>query len=406
METRSKVKGVPQGIPTTSFVEEVSEALPPTQGTYLTLRKQQLVEEFPESKFPLLSKTTQFHVPTEELEHPVPIYNPASLKSPKPEPSTSTQADDLVRAIKKLGKMKSDAGKLREPELFTGKDPKKLKAFIFQCQLYFRNSDFDSDSKKVTFALSYLQDVAQEWFEPGISELTDEPLKWFDNWKAFLDELHTNFGPYNKMGDAEHELTNLHMRDNQHVSDYLVRFSGLALHCSWEELALRYRFYKGLPPRIKDELSKSKKPQTLQVLKQKVQNIDARYWERAQERSHEQQFRQNQPKSSTSIASAVPPTTPKPTSRSEFHLEQKPKPKDSKPATPRVDLSGKLDSKGKLTQQEQQRRIDKNLCLFCGGSGHRTDTCPVKSARGHAITTESVPTPSKSKESGTSLKKD
>jgi hypothetical protein len=60
--------------------------------------------------------------------------------------------------------MKSDAGKLSEPEPFTGKDPKKLKAFIFQCQLYFQNSDFDSDSKKVTFALSYLRDVAQEWF--------------------------------------------------------------------------------------------------------------------------------------------------------------------------------------------------------------------------------------------------
>jgi hypothetical protein len=79
------------------------------------------------------------------------------------------------------------------------------------------------------------------------------------------------------------------MRDNQRVSDYLVRFSGLALHCSWEEPALRYRFYEGLPPRIKDELSKSKKPRTLQVLKQKVQNIDARYWERAQECSRERQ---------------------------------------------------------------------------------------------------------------------
>jgi hypothetical protein len=71
--------------------------------------------------------------------------------------------------------MKSDAGKLCEPKLFTGKDPKKLKAFIFQCQLYFWNSDFDSDSRKVTFALSYLQDVAQEWFELSISGLTNEP---------------------------------------------------------------------------------------------------------------------------------------------------------------------------------------------------------------------------------------
>jgi Retrotransposon gag protein len=198
-------------------------------------------------------------------------HNPTSLKSPKPKSSPSTQANDLVLAIKKLSKMKSDAGKLREPEPFTGKDPKKLKAFIFQCQLYFRNLDFDSNSKKVTFALSYLWDVAQEWFEPGISGRTDEPLEWSDNWEAFLDELHTNFGPYDKTGDAEHELTNLCMRDNQRISDYLVHFSGLALCCFWGEPVLRYRFYKGLPSRIKDKLSKGKKPRTLQVLKQKVQ---------------------------------------------------------------------------------------------------------------------------------------
>jgi hypothetical protein len=100
------------------------------------------------------------------------------------------------------------------------------------------------------------------------------------------------------------------MRDNQHVSDYLVHFSGLALCCSWGEPALRYRFYKGLPPWIKDKLSKSKKPRTLQVLKQKVQDINARYWERAQECSREQQYRQNPSKSSTSAASAVLSTTP------------------------------------------------------------------------------------------------
>jgi Retrotransposon gag protein len=131
----------------------------------------------------------------------------------------------------------------------------------------------------LTFALSYLQDVAQEWFEPGISRLTNEPPEWSDNREAFLDELHTNFRPYDETGDAEHELTSLCIRDNQRVSDYLVHFSGSALHCSWGEPALRFRFYEGLPPQIKDKLSKGEKPQTLQVLKQKVQNIDARYWE-------------------------------------------------------------------------------------------------------------------------------
>jgi Retrotransposon gag protein len=302
--------------------------------------------------------------------------------------------------------MKSDAGKLHKPEPFIRKDSKKLKAFIFQCQLYFRNLDFDSDSKKVTFALSYLQDVAQEWFEPSISRLTNEPPEWSNNWEPFLDELHTNFRPYDKTNDAEHKLINLRMRDNQRVSDYLVHFSGLALHYSWGEPALRYRFYKGLPPQIKDKLSKSKKPRTLQVLKQKVQNIDARHWEQTQEHSREQQYRQNPPKSSTSAASTVLSTTPKSTPCSDFHSEQKPKPKDSKPTTLHVDLSGKLDSKGKLTQQEQQHWIDKNLCLFCRGSGHRTDTCLVRSTRGRVATMESVPTLSKLKEFGTSSKKD
>jgi hypothetical protein len=90
MDTRSKTKDVPQGVPTTSFVEEVFKTLPTVQGTYPALRKQQLVEEFPESKFPLPSETTQFHVSTEKPNHPTPTRNLTSPKSPKPESSSST----------------------------------------------------------------------------------------------------------------------------------------------------------------------------------------------------------------------------------------------------------------------------------------------------------------------------
>jgi hypothetical protein len=68
-----------------------------------------------------VSKSNKFHVSTKELEHSGPTHNPTSPKSLKLESSPSTQADDLVWAIKKLGKMKSDAGKLCEPELFIKK---------------------------------------------------------------------------------------------------------------------------------------------------------------------------------------------------------------------------------------------------------------------------------------------
>src|ERR1700721_3281810 len=241
-----------------------------------------------------------YPIPTESFRQP---SEPFRLKSPSMQPSI--QSEDFITALKGVTlKSKSDAGKIKVPEPFTGKDPKKLKAFIFQFQLYFQNyTDFEDDSKKVTFGPSYLRDLAQEWFEPGISGLTKEPLEWLDDWEAFVDELRTNFGPYDEIGDAESELTNLRIKDNQRISDYLVKFTSLAVRCPWGEAALRYRFYEGLPPRIKDELSKGEgKPRSLQDMKLKCQNIDARYWERVQECAREDQ-------QTTSTASASTPTS-------------------------------------------------------------------------------------------------
>jgi hypothetical protein len=63
METRSKVKGVSQGILTTPFVKEVSKTLPPTQGTYLTLCKQQLVKNFLSPNSLFRSKLLNFMFP-------------------------------------------------------------------------------------------------------------------------------------------------------------------------------------------------------------------------------------------------------------------------------------------------------------------------------------------------------
>ena len=179
--------------------------------------------------------------------------------------------DDLVSALRSFGKTSlklGTIGNLREPELFMGRDPKKLKPFLFQCQLYFQgSSEFEDDSKRVTFALSYFWDVAQEWFEPGLSGLTDIYPQWLDSWDLFVDELQNNFGPFNESSDVEHKLTNLRMKDSQCISNYLVHFNSLAVHCPWGEPALRYRFYEGLPAQVKDKICKGDgKLQTLAEL--------------------------------------------------------------------------------------------------------------------------------------------
>ena len=306
----------------------------------------------------------------------------------------SSQLDDFVSAIKALGKNAAKSGKVREPEPFNGRDPKKLKTFILQCRLYFRgNSDaFQDEARRVTFAISYLRDVALEWFEPGLSGLTEEPPDWLEDWDAFVKELQTSFGPYDESGDVENEIVNLRMKDNQRISEYLVRFNSLAVRCSWGESALRHRFYDGLPPRLKDDVSRGEgKPKDLVGMRLKAQNSDARHWERVQERSREGNTnpKPNQSKTSSNPSSSNSGNS---SGQQKGHSDGK----SARPAAPdktlsssssKPDLSGKLDSRGKLTSKERQYRIDNNLCLFCGKKGHRVHDClsaKASTAKGRA----------------------
>ena len=131
--------------------------------------------------------------------------------------STSIPTSNLLSLLQSLLPTQSNPGNFGEPKPFTGHEPKKLKTFLFQCQLYFQSSSkFQDDSKWVTFALSYLQNIAQEWFEAGISGLSDEPPLWLNDWNTFVKELRTNFRPFNKVGILEHELMELTMNDNKH----------------------------------------------------------------------------------------------------------------------------------------------------------------------------------------------
>ena len=149
------------------------------------------------------------------------------------------------------------------------------------------------------------------------------------------------------------------MKIDQWISEYLVWFNCLSSQCQWGEPTLRHHFYDGLPPWLKDNITKGdRKPQTLSELQQKARNADAWYWEHIQEYTQEQASRQPQQKSQQQ------PVT---SSSSSSWLTNQPHSTDNKPAdnksstspaklTPpqKLKLAGKLDSKGKLTPQEHQ----------------------------------------------------
>jgi len=48
------------------------------------------------------------------------------------------------------------------------------------------------------------------------------------------------------------------------------------------------------------------------------------------------------------------------------------------PNTLQVVLSSKLANNGKLTSNECKKRLENNLCLYCGAGDHKLDSCPKK----------------------------
>ena len=249
------------------------------------------------------------------------------------------------------------------------------------------------EARRITFAISYLRDVVLEWFEPGLSGLTEEPPTWLEDWDAFVKELQTNFGPYDKSSDVESKLVKLWMKDSQHISEYLVRFNSLAVRCSWGKSALRHRFYDGLPSHLKDDVSHGDgKPKDLLGMHRKAQNSNTHYWECIQECS-----REGNTNSKTTLSKT--PNQSSSNSRNNTTQQQKgqsdvksscPAVPEKTPNTAKPNLSGKLDSYGKLTAKEQQYRIDNNLCLFCGKKGHWVTDClsaKASTAKGRAATT-------------------
>jgi hypothetical protein len=61
---------------------------------------------------------------------------------------------------------------------------------------------------------------------------------WLDDWDEFVQELETNFGPYDDIGDAENELATLKMLTGQRISEYIVRFNSLASRWDWGDAPL------------------------------------------------------------------------------------------------------------------------------------------------------------------------
>jgi len=67
------------------------------------------------------------------------------------------------------------------PDTFSSTELDKLNKFLFQCWLYFYANlvQFNTDIVKINFAMTYLTEVAQDWFEIGLNQ---EDQSILQNW--------------------------------------------------------------------------------------------------------------------------------------------------------------------------------------------------------------------------------
>ena len=207
------------------------------------------------------------------------------------------------------------------------------------------------------------------------------------SYSSFVETLKDNFGTIDPVRDAEMALDSLKMLHHHRITKFNVIFQQHASKLvGWGDKALRYMYYNALPDRIKDELSRSPKKDTLSALRAAASDIDQRYWERQKEKKSdpsEKSSDKSAKKSTTSNHSSKPASTNsahQSSSNSSNSGNKSSSSSSSKPASkssaPPPAFANQLGKDGKLKPEVRAERIRKGLCLFCGGSGHRVKECP------------------------------
>src|SRR5271155_4463037 len=125
------------------------------------------------------------------------------------------------------------------------------------------------------------------------------------------------------------------------------------------------------------------KPSTLTEMKTLAHSINSCHWEWLREKSRSD--------NKTSKSNGKSTSTLKPNQKSDHDpppsaSDNKPSNtsntanKPAKPSTSATSISDQLGQDGKLTADERQRHFDNNLCLYCGGTGHKTAECKKAAA--------------------------
>ena len=115
------------------------------------------------------------------------------------------------------------------------------------------------------------------------------------------------------------------------------------------------------------------KPATLPTMKTFAHVINSHHWEWLCEKSHSNKPAPKQDNKSQQKSKKKPETSSSnPTRQNPPASTSSNNNKLAKPFASRTSISNKLGKDGKLSAEEHQRHFNNNLCLYYGGTGHKT----------------------------------
>ena len=270
--------------------------------------------------------------------------------------------------------------KAKDPETFHGQR-NKLTAFLTECEIYFsvQSSCFTSDSIKINFMISYLRDSPLLAIRPYLGR-TEKP-NFLEEYPKFIEYLKTNYGDPDEKASAIRRLKSL--RQTSSASAYFSEFKQCVAILDWKEQdSLVDRAKQGLNAAIKNEIARERtKFTTVEELINFVIPLDNSLYERELEMKKEEKEKPTRTKPEAFASVTRTSTTTNTPASNHGHI-----PAVFNNANNSFRLANRSNQlRGPIDNNERARRIENNLCLYCGDSSHQIHDCAARNRRNQVL---------------------
>lgn len=273
--------------------------------------------------------------------------------------------------------MLNTSEKLPDPELYDG-DKQKLRSWTCSLRLKLaRNADhYPTEASKIRYSVSRLTGKALDQVEPKVKK--DGTID-FATTNDLIIYLEIAFGDPDEKGTSQRELQNLR-QTNRAFSDYLADFRRMADRTGYGEEAKRAALLAGLSQETQQALVVLDLPEPLEEVIAKVQKIDNKLRAFNSRTSRNQTLNLTSQNPSSQLGPRPKPVQSASPPAGGFSHPSGATLANTSAAREPIDI-GVRRARGPLVPAERLRRMNNNLCMYCGGANHYVGNCPKAANR-------------------------